>query len=98
MEFKFEIGAQEFEYNHLVYTVCVERNHTVKWSVFGPNNATPLAQVGVDAEEVMEKGPPGIIRRVHEEARFWIDNYVSTHLKLQESMERAREAYGRVTE
>lgn len=94
--FKFEIGSKEFTYNHLRYIVGVNDDHTVWWKVRMLLKAGPGGGLISDFRRPHQVGdsPAGAIIWAHESARTWIDNYVETHLILQDAVEAAQSKYG----
>ncbi len=91
--FKFEIGCKEFTYNHLDYIVDVRDSHAVCWKVLSLGTQ-PHLETGMRSSTEVDESPAGAIIWAHESARAWIDNYVETHLILQDAVEAAQSKYG----
>ena len=95
-DFKFGIAKREFRYNHLRYIVEVKEDHSVWWEVRmlaiagAGDGLTSDFQYAHD----VDASPAGAIIWAHESARAWIDNYVETHLILQDAVEAAQSKYG----
>ena len=99
-DFKFEIGSQQIRYNHFDYVVGISERHYVMWEVLEPGGGSrrnSLMSGGLTVREVA-RNPSAAVKTAHGQARTWIDNYVKTHLALQETMEEAQSTYGGVVE